>query len=316
MGESYPRLPDGRWISNRPQVVEAGRLLVAPTRTGSGIGEELGGKPGPGSESVAATFLDPATGEVVQQVVVGDTLYYADFGSSVAVSPDRSMVAITWGLGTTVLDTRTRDVIAEIVLPPEEGLPLPAAAVWCAAWTPDGSNLLLGAESADVKRRILLSPNDLLGNLAFSPDGRLLAGGGIEGVLYVLDTTTSETVWEPVKAHDDWLLQTEWLADGRTVVTTGRDGTVSLFDTERGLVRGRPPRASGEPGEGYAHIAPGAENELVVLDGNRTGRRYPLDASVWLRESCAIAGGEDLTAAEWASYLPGRDREPTCSDLS
>jgi len=382
IGESYPRLPDGRWISNRPRVVESGRLLVAPTRSGSGIGEELGGKPGPGSESVAATFLDPATGEVVDQVVVGDTLPIADFGSSVAVSPDRSMVAVTWGLGTTVLEVSTRKVVAEIVLPPEEdpAIELPATAVWCAAWTPDGSTLLLGAESAvtldaagnaergsdgylapvdtrtwqvgepidldaapesidvspdgrslaiasasageivlvdaatlDVERRAVLSPDDLLGNLAFSPDGRLLAGGGIEGVLYVVDATTLEPVWEPAAVHDEWLLQTEWLADGRTVVTTGRDGTVSLFDAERGLVRGRPLRASGEPGEGYAHLVPEATDELVVLSGNRTGRSYPLEPSVWLDELCAIVG-RDFTRAEWDRYLPGRDYEPTCSD--
>jgi DNA-binding SARP family transcriptional activator/WD40 repeat protein len=385
LGRSYPRLADGRWISNRPQVVEPGRLLVAPTRSGAGIGEELGGEPGPGTESVAATFFDPVTGAVVDQVVVGDTLPHADFGSSVAVSPDRSMVAVTWGLGTTVLDSRTREVIAEIVLPPAEDLgigPLPATAVWCAGWTPDGSTLLIGAESAvttdasgtparssdgylapvdtrmwtvgepidldaapqsidaspdgrvlavasasageivlvdattlAVERRAVLSPSDLLGNLAYSPDGRLLAGGGVEGLLHVVDAATLEPVWEPAAVHDDWLLQTEWLADGGTVVTTGRDGTVSLFDAERGQVRGRPLRASAEPGEGYVHVVPAATDELTVLGGNRTGRRIPLDPSVWLQEACAIAGGEDLSAAEWARYLPGRDREPTCSDL-
>ena len=39
--------------------------------------------------------------------------------------------------------------------------------------------------------------------------------------------------------HDTGVLQVEWLDDGRTVVTSGVDGTVSLFDAERGLVRAR-----------------------------------------------------------------------------
>jgi len=52
-----------------------------------------------------------------------------------------------------------------------------------------------------------------------------------------------------------------------------------------------------------------------VLGGDRSGRRYPLDPSVWLDEACAIVAGRDLTPAEWDRYLPGRDDQPTCSDL-
>ncbi|HLM06878.1 MAG TPA: BTAD domain-containing putative transcriptional regulator [Blastococcus sp.] len=383
-GRSYPRLEDGRWISNRPEIVEPGRLLVAPTRTGAAVTEDLYAGPGPGSASVAATFLDPETGEVVDQVVVGDTDEQAQMGSSVAVSPDRSMVAVTWAFGTTVLDARTRDVIAKIVLPSEGDVateqPAPTV-VWCAGWTPDGSTLLLGADTGvpvdaqgnpvgppdgyiatvdtrtwevdgrididaavqsidvspdrrqlavaslshpeivlldaatlELQRRVPLLVDDITANLAYSPDGRMLAGGGQTGLLQVFDTATWEPAWEPATVHDQWLLQTEWLADGRTVVTSGRDGTVSLFDTERGLMRGRPLRASGQPGEGYAHLIPGAIDELVVLAGNRTGRRYPMEPSVWLDEACSIVA-RDLTPAEWNRYLPDQEYAPTCSDL-
>jgi hypothetical protein len=115
--------------------------------------------------------------------------------------------------------------------------------------------------------------------------------------------------------HDGWALQTEWLDDGRTIATSGSDGTVALFDVERGLVRAGPLPASGEPGTGYAHLVPEPDDELVVLSGDRSGRRYPLDPSVWLDEACAIVAGRDLTPAEQDRYLPGRDDQPTCSDL-
>ena len=95
--------------------------------------------------------------------------------------------------------------------------------------------------------------------------------------------------------HDGWALQTEWLDDGRTIATAGSDGTVALFDVERGLVRARALPASGEPGTGYTHLAPEPADELVVLSGDRSGRRYPLEPSVWLDEACAIVGGRDLT---------------------
>ena len=373
-GAAVPGLAD-RWISNRPRVIEPGKLLVAPTRPGSPLGENPENGPGPDTKTVAATFLDPVTGEVVDQVALGETVDDVSFGSSAAVSPDGSMVAVTWGLGTTVLDTRTREVIREIVLPPEgdvggDGRPLPATVVWSAGWTSDGSRLLLGAErdfesgqggylatvdtttwqvgerieigspqvierspdgkvlavalvgepaivvldatTLQVRKTVRLPQLDHVVTMAFSPDGRLLAAGGEQGVVHVVATDRWEPVGQPADVGNGSLLQVEWLGDSRTVVTSGLNGTVSLYDVERGLVRARPLRASAEPGEGYAHVVPGPTDELVVLSGERTGRRYPLEPSAWLAEACAIVA-RDFTRAEWDRYLPGRDYEPTCS---
>jgi WD40 repeat protein len=365
--------------------------IVAPTRPGTSPSDIRSQAPGPETLSVAATFLDPDTGEVVGDVVLGDTTEDSTFGSSVAVSPDGSMVAVTWGPGTTVLDTRTHEVIKKIVLPPEINAAvgdesLPATIVESAAWTPDGSTLLLGAvgnaeestgpllggAAADdrrggylvpvntttwdvgqrieigggaqtietspdqrvmvmantaaselvvldaaglyVERRLQLTQVDWVLDLSFSPDGRWLAGSG-SNFLYVFDTTTWELEWPPVQVHDGWALQTEWLDDGRTIATSGSDGTVALFDVERGVVRALALPASSEPGSGYAHLVPGPDDELVVLSGDRSGRRYPLDLSAWLDEACDIVAGRDLTPAEQSRYLPGRDDQPTCSDL-
>jgi WD40 repeat protein len=373
-GARYPALPD-RWISNRPQVVEPGHLLVAPTRSGHGVRGDAYTVPGPDTLTVAATFLDPVTGEVLAQEVVGDTAEGAPFGSSVAVSPDGSMVAVTWGLGTTVLDTRTREQLARYVPrragdPARGGLP-PGSHVWSAVFTPDGGQLLLGVEEESGEGRLAVvdtgtwelasepassiiaaqamevSPDDsviavtsstssqivildarsfqkvqrltvvgegLLTELSFSHDGSMLAAGGSFGLLHVWDTATWQPLQDAPTVHDGGLLQVEWLPGDRTIVTSGGDGTVALFDVDRGLVRGRPLRASGEPGDGYAHFVPEPTDELVTLSGDRTGWRYPLDPSVWLDEACAIVG-RDLTQAEWDTYLPGRDREPTCTDL-
>jgi WD40 repeat protein len=363
-GETYPGLEE-RWISNRPQLIEPEGLLVAPTRSGANVWPV--NRLGPDTRSVAATFLDPATGDEVAEVVVGDTVEWAELGSSVAVSPDGSKVAVTWGRGTTILDTGTREVIRTIMLTPggtiaeDEGQEL-FSPVSCAGWTPDGAHLLLCAESGltpvdtttweidgapigvfpqsieashddrrfavndwdlgivildaglDVEQRLPVAVNDLVLDFSFSPDDRLLAGTSISGLLYGFDTTTWEPAWAPARVHDGWALQTEWMDDGRTIATSGTDGAVTLFDVERGLVRALPLPASDEPGTGYAHLLPEPDEELVVLSGNRSGRRYPMEPSVWLEQACAIVG-RDLTQAEWDRYLPGRDYQPTCSDL-
>jgi len=375
LGTPFPGVPD-RWVSNRPQVVQPD-LLVVPTRPVSRIGDDHAPED-PATLGVAATFLDPASGRVVDEVPLGETVPGTLFGSSVAVSPDRSRVAVTWGLGTTVLDASTREVIAEISLPPDgDVLPggevLSATVVWCSAWTPDGSRLLLCAEgdvltgtggdlavvdtttwqvgpridigvtpqvvepspdgrtlavasagsaevqvldaaSLEVRHTVQLAGDELLLDLAFSPDGRLLAGIGLAGALHVVDTGTWQPLDDPVVVHDDAGLQVQWLPDGRTVATAGLDGRVSLFDVDRGLPRARPLTVA-EGGVEHVYLVPGLTDELVVIAGDRPGRRYPLDPDVWLRQACAIVG-RDLTKAEWSRYLPGRPHRPTCSDLS
>jgi WD40 repeat protein/DNA-binding SARP family transcriptional activator len=144
-GSSYPT-PDGRWVSNRIRVVEPGRLVVAPTRTRGPSAErgQLGQLNGPDTLGVAAVFIDPRDGRVLDEVPVGDN-GGAVFGSSVAVSPDRRLVAVTSQFAVTVLDAETRRRVARIRLPLEGAL-----FVWCAEWSVDGSQLLLGTEGDGV----------------------------------------------------------------------------------------------------------------------------------------------------------------------
>jgi WD40 repeat protein len=375
-GSTYPALA-GRWVANRPQTIEPGQRVVAPTRPGSDFSTPVFA---PETLSVAATFFEPETGRVVDQVVVGDTLGEATSGSSVAVSPDRRMVAVTSGLATTVLDAHTRDVLGTISLPPRSntlGRSLPAELVWCAGWTPDGSRLLIGAEGDvsdtpdlrgspgvgalvvvdsatwEVQRRIETgsapqaietSPDGRLiavamnraevqildavtlerlrtvplggidwpADLSFSPDGSRLAVGGFGRLLHILDTATWRPVHEPVEVHDGALAQVEWMRDGRTVVTSGFDGTVALVDVRRGLVRARPLPSSSEPGIGRAYLIADVPGELIALRGNLTGRRYPMRPFRWLAEACRVAG-RDLTKAEWNRYLPDRPYRRTCT---
>jgi len=373
-----------RWISNRPQTITPGRLIVAPTRPApTAAGQFL--LRGPGTASVAAVFLDPMTGEVVDEVPVGGTVEDAIFGSSVAVSPDATMVAVTYGLGTVVLDTRTREELARIVLPrtnekAPDGKRRPEI-VWCAAWTPDGSRLLLGPEGkgfdpvdgdmlvvdtatwtlapdrvdlggsaqtmevspdgkwlavgmahppvadappgsvrilhADtfaVERVLELGESDYPLDLSFSPDGRLLAVGGELGAVSVFEMDSGSLVHDASKVHNELVLQVEWLPNSKTVVTSGADGMVSLYDAERGLVRATMPGSS-IGAQGYTFLLSVTGREITAVTGERDGRVYPLTPGKWLDYACVVAG-RDLTRDEWSVYLPDRPYRPTCSDRS
>ena len=245
-GSTYRGLDD-RWVASRVGVVVPGELVVAPTRLTSKSPREFGGQPAEDTASVAATFLDPRTGRVVDQVVVGDTLAGASEGSSVAVSPDARLVAVTSVFGATVLDTRTREVLARIKLPRTASSPSgdPATLVWCAAWSTDGSRLLLGYQGADGERDggiavVATSTWKVVDrvNLHGSPAvmewnrdrSRLAVSMNFEGKIVLLDPALR--VRRTIKFADDaeaWDLS--FSPDGKLLAASGTNGTVSVRDT-------------------------------------------------------------------------------------
>jgi WD40 repeat protein/DNA-binding SARP family transcriptional activator/energy-coupling factor transporter ATP-binding protein EcfA2 len=363
------------WVSNRPAVVVPGELLVAPTRPAPG------GRRGAWWEqtAVSATFIDPRSGEVVDSVYAGENMGFI-FGSSSAVSPDRSQVALTYGYGVLVLDARTRDPLARIELDDIEmfGEQHPEP-VWCSTWTPDGSRLLLcadghefdpldgdlvvvdtatweveeervvlggaaqtlevspdggliavgmtipdvdesppgtvkllDAETLETVRELTMSADDFPYDLSFSPDGDRVAVGVATGRLYVFDVTTGRQIHGAARVHHDMVQHVEWLPDGKTVVSTGSDSMVTLYDAERGLVRATMPAAS-QRGPAHTYLLSWTGETVSAVSGERPGRAYPLAAEKWLEHACEVAG-RDLTRDEWSSYLPERPYRRTCSD--
>jgi WD40 repeat protein len=239
-----------RWFAGPPEVVEPDSLVVVPSRP---VSSAAGG-----GDDLAATFLEPGTARVVEQVPVG-TMEDPDLlHPSLAVSPDRRMVAISTGLSTTVLDTRTRAHLATIDLPPDgdlgsDGRQLPAAVVSCAAWTPDSSRLLLCAEggadngfgghlvvveprTGSVDRQVALrgiAPEAA----AISLDHRRLALAHIDaGLVMVLDARTlqPERVVEVIgSSTQDRGAATDiaFSPDGRRIAVTGESRDLYVVDT-------------------------------------------------------------------------------------
>jgi WD40 repeat protein len=211
---------------------------------------------GPGTASVAATFVDPRTGGVVEHVVVGDTFEHEFAPAAVAVSPDRRWVAVTSGLATTVLDARTRDEVERIVLPPTgyqnpDGTKPTVGVVCCATWTHDGSRLLIGTqglgntggisvvdpatwEVVEEGVELPVKPEAI----ELGADGRWLAvASGDSDEVVILDGGTldvRQTV--PLRAGDR-LTTLSFSPDGRLLAAGGEFGTLHLFDTRTWTAR-------------------------------------------------------------------------------
>ena len=86
--------------------------------------------------------------------------------------------------------------------------------------------------------------------LASSPDGRHAAITGLGGELVVLDLASGEPLAAPTKGHSttDW--GTVYSNDGSRIVTTGLDGSVSLWDGTTGELRFGPLAGEGHIGGG------------------------------------------------------------------
>jgi WD40 repeat protein len=253
---------------------------------------------------------------------------------SVAVSPDRRRVAVTSGLATTVIDTRTREADTPIRLPPtgeldSDGRRLPAATVSCVEWTPDGSRLLLCSRDGGVFEyvaglavvdaatgRVESRPNRS-GDArvsAVSPDGRLLAvGSDSRAVVRVLDSSTFE-VRDIVRLRAaDRIEDLAFSPDGERIVVVGSTGVVQVVDAVHGEPVGEPVRV-GVPllqadwlPDGRTVAVSAVDGSVVLVDAERgllRGPPLPVSSGTAQNPLHLLTAGDELIA--FSGQTPGR----------
>jgi serine/threonine protein kinase/WD40 repeat protein len=134
--------------------------------------------------------------------------------------------------------------------------------------------------------------------VAISPDGKLLvsAEGFGEPLMRFWDLATGEELGVPLAAHEDWIGALRFLSDGRTLVSSGGDHTIRLWDVSQP----RNVRAKGRPLLGHES---GIESVAVLPDG-RTLISGAYDGSV-----CAWdATGARPDDSHWQVMRPDRGR--------
>ncbi len=112
------------------------------------------------------------------------------------------------------------------------------------AFSPDGSQLAIpfgygneeGRDGVEVRdmpsggRLARLPSDDEVGSVAFSPDGRLLAGGQLDGDVVVWAADGWRQVGQPLALGRGQALGLAFSPDGRTLASSHDDGTVVLWD--------------------------------------------------------------------------------------
>jgi WD40 repeat protein len=77
-------------------------------------------------------------------------------------------------------------------------------------------------------------------DVAFSPDGELIATANDDGTLRLWATSTGLPQGQPLGGHDGHVLDVTFSPDGQLLASRADDGTVRLWDTASGEPHGRP----------------------------------------------------------------------------
>src|SRR5262249_22059472 len=70
-------------------------------------------------------------------------------------------------------------------------------------------------------------------SLAYSPDGRALASGGLDGTVRTWDARAGRER-HTLRGHDHVVYGVSFSPDGRTLASAGEDGTVRTWDADSG----------------------------------------------------------------------------------
>ena len=146
-------------------------------------------------------------------------------------------------------------------------------------------------------------------SVAFSPDGRLLAGGQLDGDVVLWKSDGWGPVGAPLASSGGEALSVAFSPDGRTLATSHNDGAVVLWDVESQQPIGSP--LPGLPNAWTtARFTPDGDRLFAVSDAGRA-IRWEVDPAAWRRRACTVSGGA-LTPEQREQVVPEQDYISVC----
>jgi WD40 repeat protein/class 3 adenylate cyclase/tRNA A-37 threonylcarbamoyl transferase component Bud32 len=258
------------------------------------------------------TFWDVATGRVIRTLRFANPVWWT------AASPDGALLAVqTWAAGSSgnridVVRIATGRVVQSHTVPhgpsgvefTSDGREL--IALGC-CWTGSGSVLL--AWDARTGRQLFSLGNSIHAE-AFdvAPDRGVVGVGTAGGTFLQLDAASGKPVAAPIQVAAGEISQMSFSPDGRSVVVSSDDHTVSVWNLS---TRSRLGNAFG-PYTGTVPAVLFERNGQLLINLLSSAIEWPTDVRTWERFACQAAG-RDLIRAEWHDLLPDRSYRPVCS---
>ena len=265
-------------------------------------------------------------------MAIGDGEYSA-FHEGVAVfTPDgREVVALRGTAGAVPGEDRDEVVTLDAsTLTPIDRPPVPLGSTGrMIGVTPDGRQaivvtstylqpvnetaiVVLDLATSRVVRTIRVEPagEPIAGfrNNTVDESGEIIGLGANFGDVVIVDPTTG-TVDPPIHAHDDFVESISFAPDHTTFVTTGRDGTLHLWDATTKRMLGSILRPNHRLRASFLT----ADQVLIVDDGGEVMQWDPRP-DAWTNYACQVAA-RNFTQAEWADLFPGEPYRTTCPDF-
>ncbi len=147
--------------------------------------------------------------------------------------------------------------------------------------------------------------------VAFGPDGRI-AGGTLDGSVTFMTGIGGDVVGQQdINGHPDAVLALEYDADGGQAATSGRDGSVRIWDTSTATAIGRPLPKAADPVVSLAFSPDG--RTLAAGSANNTIRLWPATATV--EDLCARLT-TNMSNKQWNEWVsPDIGYVQGCPDL-
>lgn len=295
-----------------------------------------------GTRPYKVKLRDRSTGAVVAEVPDPEAdglVFFTPDGRHLALGRSDRRSVVLWNVETRTLDTTlTADNEMNAVAISPDGRTLAAAY--------DNDTVGLWDIATRTQATVLSADTGGVGGVAFSPDNRLLASAGLDNSVTVWDVEKRTKV-ATLAGHTDDVTTVAFSPDGSTLASAGFDSRVILWDvatrtrgatlSAEGLIAGLAFSPDGRmlateeslEGIGVWDVAQrtllGHLNSLGATSlsdfspdahtlasvGTHGIVLWQVDTAAWQRRLCDIVG-RDLSAQEWALYLPGQSHPSLC----
>ena len=146
-------------------------------------------------------------------------------------------------------------------------------------------------------------------SLAFNSAGTLIASAGGDGTILLWDVEHMKLESEPLRGHRELVKSVAFSPDGKLLASGSQDLRVNLWDVVTRQRIGLSFLGHSLPVESVAFSPDGR----MLVSAGQDGRInfWSVRVDDWKQQACAIAN-RNLTASEWANYLPNQDYRSTC----